>query len=172
MDYFELIKVRKSVRKFKEKEIGKDLENKILEAARIAPSAGNLQGYGIIAIRNKEIKIQLSKAALNQKFISKAPLVLVFYADQKRSSGKYSKRGEELYSIQDATIATTFAHLAAANLGLGSVWVGAFIDKDVSNILNLPNDKKPVAILPIGYPDTVPKDRPRRSINDIVKFLN
>ena len=98
--------------------------------------------------------------------------MLVFYADRKRSAARYSERGK-LYSVQDATIATTFAHLAAADLGLGSVWIGAFITDDVRQILGLPPDKVPVSILPIGHPAVEPgPTHRRRKLDDRVTRIS
>lgn len=173
MDFWNLIIKRRSIRKFTSEEVSKEVEDRILKGVNLAPSAGNIQGYGIFSIRNPETKRQLAKAALNQKFISEAPLVLVFYADRKRSATKYRDRGYELYSVQDATIATTFAHLAAADLGLGSVWIGAFITDDVRQILGLPPDKIPVSILPIGHPavEPGPANR-RRKLDDLVTRIS
>ncbi|MHA2295134.1 MAG: nitroreductase family protein [Candidatus Hodarchaeales archaeon] len=168
MDFWTLIDERQSIRKFTTKDVSTDDEERLLKAANSAPSAGDLQGYGIFSIRNSKVKSQLATAALRQKFIMQAPLVLIFFADTKRSAVKYGERGVNLYSIQDATIATTFVHLAATALGLASVWVGAFHTEEVSKILNLPPDKIPVAILPVGHPASKPRKTPRRKIEDLV----
>ncbi|MFN7181896.1 MAG: nitroreductase family protein, partial [Planctomycetota bacterium] len=80
-------------------------------------------------------------------------------------------RGKKLYAIQDATIACAYAQLAITALGLGSVWVGAFDEKKVKQILNLPKELKPIAILPIGYPNEQPKITSRRKLEDIIKKI-
>ncbi len=97
-----------------------------------------------------------------------APVVLVFCAHPARSSPKYAARGEQLYSVQDATIACTYAMLAATALGLASVWVGAFEDQAVSAALNLPQGWLPVAILPLGYAARPSGPTPRRDLADLV----
>lgn len=170
MEFFELVKVRRSIRLFQPKPVEEEKIKKILEAANLAPSAGNLQAYTILVVKNKKIKEKLYQAALNQEAIYLAPVILIFFANPKKSSLKYGQRGENLYCLQDATIAASYAQLAAANLGLGSVWIGAYDDEKVKKILNAPNDFIPVAILPLGYPGENPQNPGRRKIEDLVKW--
>jgi nitroreductase len=168
MEFFTLIESRRSVRLYQETPIEPEKLHKILEAANIAPSAGNLQGYEIFQITRVEQRQELVKAAYGQEFLSQAPVVLVFCANPRRSSGKYGQRGRELYSIQDATISCTFAMLAAQELGLSTVWVGAFKDEPVRQAAGIPAELLPVAMLPIGYGAETPQHRPRRLLADIV----
>lgn len=169
MEFFETIRKRRSIRKFEKCEIEEEKLQKILEAANISPSAGNLQGYEIIVVKEKMRKEALKEAARGQGFISEAPVVLVFCANGPRSSAKYEQRGEKLYSIQDATIACSYAQLAATDLGLGSVWVGAFDNKLADDIVKAPEGVRSVAILPLGYYLKDPPARPRRPLDDLVK---
>ena len=173
MDFFTVLDNRYSVREFSSAEISEEDENCILNAVNTAPSAGNLQAYGILSVRDQKVKKQITYAAFGQKFINQAPLVLVFYADLPRSASKYKERGEKLYAIQDATIAATFAHLAAGALGLGSVWVGAFDPVILSKELLLLSHQIPVTILPIGHPiATFEKiTRNRRLLADLIKKI-
>ena len=97
-----------------------------------------------------------------------APVVLAFCAHPRRSAAKYGRRGEELYCVQDATIACAYAQLAATALGLGSVWVGAFDTDAVAQAIGARRDWRPVALLPIGYPAESPEATPRRSLNELV----
>ncbi len=170
MDFFELVSKRHSIRSFKKDKIPEEYIKKILEAAIAAPSAGNLQSYEIIVISNDDIKKELAKAALDQEFIAEAPINIIFCTNPKRCSWKYGKRGEELYCLQDATIAAAYLQLAATSLGLGSVWVGAFNEVEVSNILNLPKHLHPIIIIPIGYPNEEPSPTSRRPLRDIVHW--
>jgi nitroreductase len=147
----ELFKKRKSTRGFAPTAIGKDELDKILEAANSAPSAGNLKARKIIVLFKEEEKDSLAKAAFDQEFIAEAPVVLVFVALPKVSSHKYGDRGEKLYAIQDATLSASFAWLQAVDLGLTGCWIGGFDDKSLQRSLNLEENEKPVAILPIGY---------------------
>jgi nitroreductase len=171
MDFFEVLKKRHSVRRFKEKKIEKDKIRKLLEAANSAPSAGNLQAYRIILVKDNALRQRLARVSCSQDFIFQAPINLVFCADGLRSAQGYGKRGETLYSIQDATISCAHVHLAAVDLGLGSVMVGAFDEEEVSKLLKIPNHLRPVIILPVGYPDESPEGSPRRSLDDLVNEI-
>lgn len=170
MELFEAFERRHSIRAYSSKEIPDEVLRRILEAANSAPSAGNLQAYEIVVVKDAKRKQQLAQAAYGQTFIAQAPVVLVFVQNPQRSSIRYGQRGVTLYSLQDATIACTFAHLAATALGLGSCWVGAFDDDAVARVINAPKGMRPVAILPIGYPAEQPWATPRRRLDDIVHF--
>lgn len=168
MEFFEALRKRYSVRAYKPDPISDETLKQILEVVNSAPSAGNLQAYEVVVVRDPERKQQLAKAAWGQQFIAQAPVVLVFVANPERNRSRYGKRGEELYSLQDATIACTFAHLAAVALGLGSCWIGAFDDNAVRQVIGAPPTMRPVAILPIGFPKDTPEPRERRPLGDLV----
>jgi nitroreductase len=91
----------------------------------------------------------------------------VFFADPPRSSVRYGSRGETIYSVQDATIAATFAMLAAVNLDLATVWLGAFKDEEVAEIFGV-KSLRPVAMLPIGYSAENPGATSRRPLEDVL----
>jgi nitroreductase len=168
-DFFELIQNRRSIRAYLSRPVEEEKLRQILEAARIAPSAGNLQAYEIKVVRDRATKEALVRAALDQSFLVQASVVLAFLADSSRSGVKYRQRGETLYCVQDATIACAYAQLAAAALGLGSVWVGAFDDDAVARALNHSQGLRPIALLPIGYPAETPAPISRRSLDDLVQ---
>ncbi|MEN3037747.1 MAG: nitroreductase family protein [Candidatus Kryptonium sp.] len=168
MNFFEVLRKRRSVRKFKDEPISEDKLKLIYEAINSAPSAGNLQAYEVFVVKDKNKLKQLADAALSQEFIAQAPLALVFCANPARSRWRYGSRGEELYSLQDATIACAYAQLSATALGLGSVWVGAFDEDEVRRIISIGKNLIPIAILPIGYPDESPEPTPRREIKDLI----
>lgn len=170
MDFFDLIQTRCSVRLYQDTPVEPEKLQKILAAANLAPSAGNLQAYEIYVITDLKQKQGLVKAALGQEFLAQAPVDLVFCANPQRSAIKYGKRGVELYSIQDATIACTFAMLAAHALGLATVWVGAFQEEPVRQVANILAELLPVAILPIGYAAESPNPRSRRKLEDLVHY--
>jgi nitroreductase len=168
MDFFELIQKRRSIRLFTPQPVEGQKLQAILEAANRAPSAGNLQAYEIYLVTDSARLRLLARAALDQDFIAQASLALVFCANPARSSKKYGRRGASLYCLQDATIACTFAHLAAAALDLASVWVGAFDDAGVRRAIGAGDNLLPVAILPVGYPGEKPQPASRRSLSDLV----
>jgi nitroreductase len=168
VDFFELARDRRSIRAFRETPIEPEQLERVLEAANRAPSAGNLQAYQIYLANSDSTRAQLAQAAGAQDFLRQAPVVLVFCADPKLSTPRYGKRGAELYCVQDATIACTFAMLAATALGLGTVWVGAFDAESVRVAIKAPEGIVPVAILPIGHAGETPRPTRRRSSRDLV----
>jgi nitroreductase len=168
MEFFSLIENRRSMRKFVETPIEDAKLQKILQAINRAPSAGNLQAYEVFLVRKLEQRQALVKAAWDQEFLAEAPLVLIFCTHSERNAERYRERGVELYCIQDATIACTFAMLAAKALGIDSVWVGAFNEDEVRAILHLPGGLRPVAMLPLGYAGKEPAPRSRRELADLV----
>lgn len=168
--FFNVIFKRHSIRSFKNKPIEDWKVKQILNASNSAPSAGDLQAYEIFLVTNERKRRLLAEAAYQQEFIAEAPIVLVFAANPSRSASKYGKRGEELYALQDATIAAIYAQLSATALGLGSVWVGSFDEKSVSKILD-GNDLRPVVIMPIGYAAESPELTPRRKIEDLSHII-
>jgi nitroreductase len=127
-----------------------------------------LQAFEIYVVTRTDQRKVLATAALGQNFMAQAPLALVFCAHADRSAKKYRKRGVNLYCLQDATIACTYAMLAVTALGLSSVWVGAFDESKVSDVINAPQAHRPVAMLSIGYAAEEPRDRGRRSLSDLV----
>lgn len=150
-DFERLCRNRKSIRRLSDKLIEENKLIQILSIVKSAPSAGNLQAYEVVVVKSKEIIRNLFEAALHQRVVGDAPVVLAFIAKPQESSEIYGKRGEQLYSIQDATIACTYAMLACEALGISSTWVGAFEDDKIKEILHCEKDQKPVALLPIGY---------------------
>lgn len=168
MEFEGVLKARRSVRKFKDEEIPNKKIRKVLELANSAPSAGNLQAFRVVVVKDKNIREGLSGAALGQISVADAPVNLVICAVPEESAVKYGDRGRELYSIQDATIFAAYIQLAIASLGLSSVWVGAFNEEEVAGVLELEENIKPVAIVPIGYPAEEPGKTRRKSLNEII----
>ncbi len=160
MDILKAVKERRSIRDFQKKEIPEGLVDKLIDALVWAPSAGNLQSRKFYFIKNEKIKKKIAAAALNQNFIAEAPLVVVGCADS-RISYKYGERGVCLYSIQDVTLSIMNMMLVAHENGLGSTCVGAFHEDEVFKILNMPNNLRPVILVPVGYPSKIPYPPPR-----------
>ncbi len=149
MEFFKVVEKRHSVRSFSPEEITEEQISKIISAAQAAPSAGGLEAREVIAVKDPEKKRALSDAALGQSSVSQAPVVFAFLADPEKSASKYGERGRKLYCIQDATVSCAYAQLAAEDLGLSSVWVGAFDESKVAELLDA-GGKVPVALLPVG----------------------
>ncbi len=171
MEYLEIVRCRRSIRAFAERPLEEEKIRQILEIIALAPSAGNLQALEIYLVTDHQQKRALAKAALGQEFVASAPVVLVFCACPERSAGRYGERGRRLYAIQDATIACAYAMLAVTDLGLATVWVGAFGDSAVSRAIGLPADVQPVALLPIGYAAEQPAAASRRPLSDLIHRL-
>ncbi len=165
MDFFDVLQTRHSVREFSRRNVANMDLKKILRAADAAPSAGNLQSYQIVVIRDPQRKAALARAAYGQDSIASAPVLLVFCADPKISAAKYAEKGAELFCIQDGTIAASYAQLSATALGLASVWVGAFDEQLVRNIVG---GLKPICILPVGYAAAKPELTSRRRLDELV----
>jgi nitroreductase len=168
MELSEAIKGRRSIRAFKQQDVPEETVEKLIDAARHAPSAGNVQPWEFVVVRNLEVKRKLAKAALNQAFVEEAPVVIVVCANEKRSSSGYGKRGETLYCIQDTAAATQNILLTAYSLGLGTCWVGAFNENEAKKALRTPSGIRPVVMIPVGYPNKTPSQRGRRPLNQIV----
>lgn len=111
MDFFDVLRSRRSVRRFEPKDVSEDQLGAILDAMNRAPSAGDLQAYEVVVVRSPDRHLRLARAARAQSFVAEAPLVLAFFMNLLRSRNWYGERGEVLYACQDATIA------AAADLG-------------------------------------------------------
>jgi nitroreductase len=167
----QLIERRRSIRRFEPTAIEEAKLREILDAARVAPSAGNLQAYRVLVVRSAEKRGALVDAAYGQSFLAQVPVVLAFVAMPDVAAARYADRGRELYAVQDATIAATFAMLAATALDLGTVWVGAFDTPAVARILGCANGETPVALLPIGVAAESPKARSRRRPEELIREL-
>lgn len=126
-----------------------DLE-RLMEAARWAPSAGNRQPWHGYAITNTPLKAALARAAYDQTFVAEAAVVFVVCANPEESAQRYGERGRSLYVIQDSAAFCENLLLAATALGYGSCWVGAFDEKEASRVLDLPKSLRPVALIPVG----------------------
>jgi len=171
MDVFTAVKGRRSIRSFLEKELPEAVVAKLVDALIWAPSAGNLQSRKFYFIRDFERKKKLASAALGQSFITQAPLVVVCCADF-RIADRYGRRGVELYSIQDVSASIMCMMLVAHENDVGTCWVGAFREEQVSHVLGLPDDLRPVSIVPVGYPSRVPMPTPRVGRDEAVVMAN
>jgi nitroreductase len=167
-DIWEVFRRRRSVRAFTDDEVDDTAVRRILDAARLAPSAGDLQAYRMAVVRSRAGLRALADAAGGQSFIAAARLAIVFLADPERSRRRYRERGKRLFCVQDATIACAYAQLAATALGLGSVWVGAFHDRAVQIAVDAPDPLTPVSILVVGHAGESPPPTPRRSVDELV----
>jgi len=164
----EIILKRKSIRAFAPKGLTDEEIQILIEAAVHAPSAGNMQPWGFVAVRDREVKEELVEASHGQAFIATAPVVIVVCADPAKNAQRYGDRGKTLYCIQDTAAAIENIMLTATHNGLATCWIGAFDEGMAAEAVGLPAGVRPVAIIPVGYPDQDPAPRPRRPITEIL----
>lgn len=151
MSFLELAKERYSVRKFSDKKIEKEKLEKIIEAAKLAPTACNLQPQRLLVLDNEE---SLNKLKQCTPYHFDAPLAIIICYD-KTASWKRKYDGHDSGEI-DASIVTTQMMLEITELGLGTTWVGSYNPELLKESFNIPDNYISVAILPIGYPDAEP----------------
>jgi nitroreductase len=165
MDVYEVIRTRKSVRSYQDKPVEEATLNRVLEAARLAPSASNRQEWRYVVVRDENSRKKLVEAASGQSFVGEAPVVIACCA---KSDGHVMKCGHPSFLI-DVAIGIDHLTLAAAAEGLGTCWIGAFDQKAVKAVLGIPDDIEVVELLPLGYPaDASVKEKKRLPMNDIV----
>jgi nitroreductase len=170
MELKEAIKGRRSIRNFKKRNIPEETTAQLVEAASHAPSAGNIQPWHFIIVRNPVIKKKLAESALNQRHVEQAPVVIVVCADEKRSSMGYGTIGRTLYCLQDTAAATQNILLTAYSLGLGTCWIGAFNEDEAREAVNAPEGVRPIAMIPVGFPDENPRHRARKLLTQITHY--
>lgn len=169
MEFLKAVGSRRSIRKYRPEGIGKEDLDKIVEAARLAPSAKNIQPYRFILVDDRETMSRLVVACRNQSFIGEAPLVIVACANPSAAYNTLGGSGNSAYV--DTAIAMEHIVLAAADLGLGTCWVGAFSEDKVKEILGVPAEWRVVALTPLGKPAEKPAARPKKRAGELL-FLN
>ena len=170
MKVFEAISNRRSIRKFKSDPVPKEKLRKILEAARLAPSAGNLQPWVFIVAKDKEMREKLAETADRQSFAGHAPVVIAVFGNPEDSPPNYQRDPMISYK-QDPMIAVEHICLTAVEEGLGTCWIGPaspnYDHEKIKKMLNVSNRMYMICLLAIGCPDEQPQPRKRKSFNDI-----
>lgn len=168
MSVLEIIKKRKSVRKYREDSIPDESLHRVLEAGRWAPSGKNLQPWKFIVVQDKSLKDKLAQAAAHQTFIADAPVVIVGCGFPEHC---YAKMGRYMKSWPvDVAVALEHMMLQACEEGLGTCWIGAFREDEVKPILNIPPHVKVLALTPLGYPEKEPVSRGRKDVEEVVSY--
>src|SRR4030043_560082 len=164
----DLIEKRKSIRSYKSQAVKEEDLNYVLEAFRKAPSAKNLQPWKLIVVKDKKKINDLSIACNNQTFLAEAPILIVACASEDDA---YSSMGGYMNSFPiDLGIALEHLILAATEKGLGTCWIGAFKEKLVKDLLDIPENVRVVALTPLGYPAMEGRIRGRKSLSEIVCY--
>jgi nitroreductase len=169
MDVFEAVQARRSIRIYDSTPIPKEKLNKILEAARLAPSASNIQPWHFIIVTDSKKRKRLAEGGRYAKFLTESPVVIVGCGDQEVSPKWY---------VVDVTIALEHMVLMATNEGLGTCWVGSFDENQVKEMLKIPENYRVVALLALGYPQekldlqrgSVGVARRRKELEEIVSY--
>jgi nitroreductase len=152
MNVFQALHSMSPTTEFLDKPVDERMIGLILHSATRAISAGNMQEWDFIVVEDDKTKEDLSRAALNLLHIKDAPSIIAVCVNLSKAASKYGKRGEVVYSVEDGAAATQIVAIAATALGLGYDIVRAFDEEQVKGYLNLPDDIRPVAIVPIGFP--------------------
>jgi nitroreductase len=158
LKFEEVVEKRRSIRKYKNTPVPKEQILTILEAARIAPSAGHRQPWHFIVVENKETIQKLAK----NEWAAEAPVMIVGLADQVASPSR---------CLNDLGIALEHIVLAATNLGLGTCWMGQTGREEmIKDLLNIPDNFKVIAVVPLGVPNETPAPKERKILNAIVSW--
>ena len=168
MDFETVVKRRRMCREFSERDVPQEKIDRILDLASRYPSAGHTEPQEFIVVHNRRMKEDLAHAALDQMFVAQAPLVIVVVSDVRRSARRYGERGVRFFSIIDGAFVAMLILLAVVEEGLGACFVGSFYDEEVQEVLSLPQEVRPIGIIPIGYCAEGPRKFRRRSREQIV----
>lgn len=166
MDFSTLIKTRYSVRAYKSDPVGDSELQQVLEAARLAPTAANRQSFKLIVIHTQGREQELRRI-YNRDWFVQAPLVICACGIP---GGAWTRADNKNYAVVDVAIVMDHLILAAADLGLGTCWVGAFDAAEACEILGLPEGVEPIAFTPLGYPADKPKPKERKTLEELVRY--
>jgi len=171
MEFSEVLANRRSVRHFNAKRDLSDAEIRVLlNAAVVAPSAGNIQPWRFTVVRSAEARARLA-GAMHQRWAAAAPVIIVVSVDPRPCYARYGDRGEQLYAIQDTAAAVQNILLTAVDRGLAACWVGAFDEKAVAEAVQVKPPIRPVAVLPIGYSAESGSRPERRPLGELTTWL-
>ena len=165
MNVTEAIENRYSCRNYEDKPIEPDKLSLIFEAARLAPSAKNLQDWRFVAVTDPAIKHSLAVAANEQMFIAQAPVVIAAC-----SNSDYVMRCGQRIGAIDVSIALEHIALQATELGLATCWIGSFYPEKVRKVLDIPDDIEVVELMSLGYPADKPRAPKREPIENILCY--
>jgi nitroreductase len=143
MELYDAIRARRSVRAFEDRPVPRDVLDRLLEAARQAPSANNAMPWRFVVVTDPDARRAIAESGTYGKFLSKTPVVIAGVGD--------ATAAPKWYAV-DTAIALEHIALAAVAEGLGSCWVGSFDEEMVGKLLGIPTGHRVVALLALGYP--------------------
>ncbi len=167
MDFFELIEARYSVRVYKPDPVEGHKLNRILEAARLAPTAANRQPFQILTIGTAGREEALGRIYGRDWFFA-APLVICVCGIE--ADAWIRSHDDKCYIDVDAAIVMDHIVLAATAQGLGTCWIAAFDPDAARDLLQLPTGVEPIIFTPLGYPDDEPSTKRRKSLSELVRY--
>lgn len=162
-----LLARRRMVRRFRPEPVGDDVVRRLVDTATRAPSAGNMQPWAFVVVRDAEMRRAIGRAAAGQEWLAEAPVAIVPCADPSRARPRYGTRAEH-YALIDTAFASLLLLLAVTELGLGACFVGALDEGRVRRLLGLPREVLPLAVIPVGHPAESPVRVPRRRLRDVL----
>lgn len=165
MDLYEAIKKRYSCRSYAQKPVEKEKLDKIIEAARLAPSAKNLQDWRFVIVTDEKLRKQVAMACNEQMFIATAPVIIIGC-----SNSDYVMRCGQKIGPIDIAIAMEHIALTATAEGLATCWIGSFYPEKLKSLLGIPDRVEIIEVMPIGYPADKQTQRPRESAEKIMCF--
>ncbi len=160
------IKNRRSIRNYQDKEIPEKVLHNVLEAARLAPSAGNRQPWKLILVKDKELKKQVMLAAGRQGFVEQAPIVVAGCA---LNTEHIMPNGIHSHPV-DLTIVLDHLSLQAVKEGLGTCWIGDFDQNRIKEILHIPENVIIVSLMTLGYPVEILPKKNRKQMEDLICY--
>ena len=166
MEFSELIEKRYSARAYKSDPVEDDKLQQVLEAARLAPTAANLQPFQLIVIHTAGREAELKRIYSRDWFVQ-APLVICACGIPGQG---WVRKDDKNYNDVDVAIAMDHLILAATNLGLGTCWIAAFEPAAAREVLDLPDDVEPIAFTPLGYPADQPGPKKRKPLSELVRY--
>ncbi len=159
MDVFDAVKKRRSIRRYKGKPIEKEDIEKMVEAARLAPSAKNLQPWKFVIVQNPEVLEELVPTCHGQEFVAESGA----FIEGMVNNSKWSK--------VDLTIAMDHLSLEAVELGYGTCWIGAFDKEEMKRKLDLPSDYEPLVCMTVGVPAEEPEKPTKKTVKELVEWV-
>lgn len=163
METLRAIQERRSIKKFLDIPVEQDKLGILLEAGKMAPSAGNIQDWRFIVIRNKDTIEGVARACLNQMWIARAPAMIVVGSKHEKSDYYYREKSD-FFTTQTCSAAAMSMILAAQDIGLSSTWVSAFNEDELKDVLGMPGNVKPHVVIPLGYGDEIVPLPPKYNI--------
>ncbi len=160
---------RRSIRRYKSKDLPISLVGDIIDLARYAPSSGNLQNWKVVIVTDQDKRQEIADACLQQDWMVEAPVHLVICNDYNDVKNHYGKLGK-MFSIQNCANFAYAITLCATDFGVSSCWIGAFDTEAIHRILDIPDDMDPEIIIPLGYSDETKKPSLREDPNYLVYF--